>query len=245
MSESREEEASQTPPIPPALEPAPLAEEAPLDLGGKIAQLERLVRSVARDSLALSRGQRDAEAQLQAIQTHLDDLELTTKGVGQTVWRAVQEALGQLQNAEAHYAGAIRELEARVRAEIQWQVYRSAAQSMLPALDDMDLVIGNQRALARKAAAGAAQAQDSVLEAMVMVRRKLVEGLRALGLEEIPIQEGATRFDPAWHEVTEPDISPEFLDDAGAPPGIIYRVRRAGFQFDGRIFRVARVLVKS
>jgi molecular chaperone GrpE (heat shock protein) len=221
--------------------------EGPLpDLGDKIVQLERVVRSVGRDSLALTRGQREAEATLQAILARLDDLELATKGMSQTVWRATQESVGQLQNAEAHFAGAIRELEARIRNELQWQLYKNAAQAILPALDDMDLVIGNQRALAKKAAAGQAAAHDdSLLEAMILVRHKLVEGLRRLGLEEISIEEEVTPFDPAWHEAVQSDIPAEFLDDEGVPVGTIFRVRRAGFQLNGRIFRVPQVLVKS
>lgn len=206
----------------------------------KLSRLEKVVRGAGRDSLAIVRGQRETQTTLQAIQARLDDLELTTKGLSQTVWRAAQESQGHLQNAEQHFAGALRELEKRVREEMQWQLYKSTLQAIFPALDDMDLVIGNQKVLAEKSGE-----EDGFLEAMILVRKKLSEGLRTLGLEEITIEEGVTPFDPSLHEAVEPDIPLDLLSDKAVPPGTIIRVRRTGHRFGGRIFRVPQVLIKK
>lgn len=225
------------------VETPPMSEEETAmmlpDLVDQLSRLEKVVRGLGRDSLTLTRGQRETHSTLQTIQSRLDDLDLTIKGLSQTVWRATQESQGHLQNAEQHFAGAIRELETRVREEIKWQLYKSAAQAILPALDDLDLVLGNQQVLVQRAGE-----EDPLLEAMLLVRNKFSEGLGALGLEEIPIEEGVTQFDPALHQVVEPDIPDELLNGPGFSSGTIIRIRRRGYNLNGRIFRVPQVLIK-
>lgn len=230
--------------IPEKMEPeivpgAGKVEERLQGLAETLFRLEKVVRSEGRDNLALVRGQKDTQTALQTILARLDEFELTNKGLAQTVWRTAQDSQSHMQNAEQHFAGAIRELEARMREEMQWQIYRSALQAIFPALDDMDLVIINQRDLNRQAGR-----EDALLEAMVLIRQKLADGLRTLGLEEITIIEGVTRFDPSVHQSVEAD-TPALPQDEEVPPGTIIRVRRVGYRLNGQIFRVPQVLVQS
>lgn len=208
------------------------------DFADKFSKLEKVIRGMGRDTLDILRGQKDVEAILQTVLSRLDDLELLAKGTSQTVWHAAKDSREQLQSAQDHFAGAIRELEARVREEMQWQFLRSILEVICPALDDMDLIIATQKMLMKNAAE-----KDSFLEAMILVRRKFSEGLKAIGLEEIVIKEGITRFDPNSHEAVESDIPDTLLESEGLAPGTIMRVRRAGYGFNGRIIRVPQVLV--
>ena len=54
----------------------------------------------------------------------------------------------------------------------------------------------------------------------------------------------STQFEPGSHEAVEADIPADLLPDKELSPGTIIRVRRAGYRFDGRVFRVPQVLVK-
>jgi len=204
----------------------------------KFGKLEKAIRVMGRDMLDITRGQKDVATVLQTVLSRLDDLELLAKGTSQTVWRAAKETQGQLQSSHDQFAGAIRELEARVREEMQWQLRWSVLEAICPALDDMDLIIATHKLPAKSA-----DGEDGFLEAMILVRRKFSEGLKVIGLEEIAIEEGVTHFDPKLHEAVESDIPDALLGNEDLTPGTIMRVRRAGFGFNGRIMRVPQVLV--
>lgn len=208
------------------------------DLGEKISRLEKVVRGSGRDMLALTRGQRETQEAVQALQTRLDDLELAIKGVSQNVWRASQENQARSQAVEDQVAGVLRDLEKRVRDELQFQIYKNAVQAIFPALDDMDHVLEQGSALE------GAQA-DGVLQAMLLVRRKFNDSLRRLGLDEIEVREGQTLFDPALHQAAAPDLVPPGLQEKDAPPGTILKVIRAGYGLNGRVLRAPQVIVKS
>jgi molecular chaperone GrpE (heat shock protein) len=79
----------------------------------------------------------------------------------------------------------------------------------------------------------------------MLVRQKLVEGLRALGLEEIAVEPGVTVFDPAVHQVAERDLPEGLVLDTDVPRGTVLFRRRAGFQLSGRVFRPPQVIVKT
>ena len=207
-------------------------------------RLERLVRGMARESLEIARGQREIQASLQGLPAALEAVDLSLKGVSQQVWRYTQDGQAGISNAEQHFAGAIRELEARLRAELQSLIYRNACLALLPALDDLDLVIGNQRSLQPEA-----DGDDHLLQAVAIVRQKLAEGLRALGLEEIPVEAGRTTFDPALHQAVESDLAagipaPRDLP-RDLPRGTILMVRRAGYRINGGVLRTPQVIIAS
>jgi molecular chaperone GrpE (heat shock protein) len=230
---------NQDPNIPPAV---PAAEGATPEGGGapdRLDRLERLVRGVSRDNLELQRGQQEVLAAVAAMRGRMEDLDLTLKGVAQTVGRAVQEGQAGVQNAEKHFAGALRELEARVREEMQWQIQRGALQAVFPAVDDLELIIAHERQ-----AAGGAVPAGSVLEALVMVRQKMMDGLRSIGLDEIAVEPGVTRFDPAVHQLTASDLAAGAVPDLDVPRDTILILRRPGYRFQGRVFRAPQVIVK-
>jgi molecular chaperone GrpE (heat shock protein) len=198
-------------------------------------RLEKVVRGMGRDNLAIARGQQEAQNVLASIVSRLGDLDLALKGMAQTTWRAAQERLGQAQDVEKHFAGALRELEKRVRDELLWQVQRSTILAIFPALDDMVRVLEQQRQLST------AGDEDPLLEAMALVHHRFLEGLRAIGLEEIRVEIGVTRFDPALHEAV--DTAGADKAAVGGPSGTIAAVRRLGYKIQDRVFRAPQVWV--
>ncbi len=198
-----EEKMTQSNPIGPATpaeSPPPAADLTALS--EKIAQLERVVRGMGRDSLEASRAQREAQELLQKLQTQLDEMRLDSKGILQTVWRTGQESQASMTKAEDHFGAAIRELEARLREEMKWQLQRGLMQAIYPALDDLDLIIANQREMAKQSAQ-----PDSLLDAIILVRSKFNANLYMLGLEEIKIEVGVAQFDPSQHEMVPSDLA--------------------------------------
>ncbi len=204
----------------------------------KMGQLERLVRASGRDTLTLGRAQQDSLAALQSVMTLLNNLDLDLKGVSQMVWRATQENQQTIQGVEEHYAGALRDLEKRIREEIHIQTLRSLMRGLLPALDDLDLILSQQ-------ARTDTVAEEPFVKGVQLVRRKIVQGLREQGFEEIPVQPGKTSYDPQKYEVVEADIPGSLFEQPDAAPQTILFVRRAGFTYNGQVFRAPQVFVKE
>lgn len=113
------------------------------------SRLEKLVRGMGRDSLSLARDQQEARSTLATIVSRMDELDLAIKGLAQTSWRAAQERLTQAQDTEKHFAGALRELESRMREEILWQAERGTLAAIFPALDDMVRVLDTNASCSR------------------------------------------------------------------------------------------------
>jgi molecular chaperone GrpE (heat shock protein) len=203
------------------------------------SRLERLVRGMGRDSLSLARDQQEARSTLATIVSRMDELDLAIKGLAQTSWRAAQERLTQAQDTEKHFAGALRELESRMREEILWQAERGTLAAIFPALDDMVRVLEHQRELL--AAEGR---EDPFVEAMELVHHKILAGLRMLGLEEIPVEVGVTHFDPQLHEAVESRDSSSADRRDSLPSGTIIGLKRPGYVVRGKVFRPPEVLVK-
>lgn len=226
----------------PAANPSP-AEPPPPDLSAlaeKLAALERVVRGMARDSLETNHAQREALELIQKLQTQMDEMRLESKGILQTVWRTGQESQASMAKAEDHFGAAIRELEARLKDEMKWQLQRGLMQSIFPALDDLDLIILNQRELNRQSGQ-----PDHLLSAIMLVRSKFQANLRMMGLEEIKIEEGVALFDPSQHELTPSDLAVPPRQDGSQPKGTILCVRRAGYRYLDKIFRYPQVIVKE
>ncbi len=129
--------------------------------------------------------------------------------MAQSAHRAVQEGQAGVQNAEKHFAGALRSWKPRPRGDAVAD-QRGALEAVFPALDDLELVIAHERQTA-----GGDVPAGSVLRALVMVRQKLMDGLRAIGLEEIVVEPGVTVFDPALHQHTAADLPPEAIPGSG------------------------------
>lgn len=224
--------ANPSPAVPPPSELTALTE--------KLAALERVVRGMARDNLETSHAQREALELIRNLQTQMEEMRLESKGILQTVWRAGQESQASMTKAEDHFGAAIRELEARLKDEMKWQLQRGLMQAIFPALDDLDLIILNQRELNRQSGQS-----DALLSAIMLVRSKFQANLRMLGLEEIIIEEGVTLFDPALHELTPSDLAVPPRVEESMPKGTILCVRRSGYRYLDKIFRYPQVIVKE
>lgn len=177
------------------------------------------------------------------IEDKLARLERVIRSTGQDsveLLRRLQAIEKTVQGSEEHYAGALRELEARVREELQWQIHKGCLLAVMPGLDDLDLVIIHERGRA-----GGDVAEGSVLEALLLVRQKIADGLRTFGLEEIRVEPGSTVFDPTVHQGTDPDLPAGIVPDLDVPRGTILLQRRTGYRLNGRVIRPAQVIVKT
>jgi molecular chaperone GrpE (heat shock protein) len=177
------------------------------------------------------------------IDDKLARLERIIRSMGQDsveLLRRLQEIEKTIQGSEEHYAGSLRELESRVRDELQWQIHKGCLLAVMPGLDDLDLVIIHGRGRA-----GGSVEEDSVLEALLLVRQKISDGLRTFGLEEIRIEPGSTIFDPAVHQGADSDLPSGIVPDLDVPRGTILLQRRTGYRLKGRVIRPAQVIVKT
>ncbi len=169
-------------------------------------------------------------------------LERIVRSMGQDsaeLLRRLQDIEKTIQGAEEHYAGSLRELEARVREELQWQIHKSCLLAVMPGLDDLDLVITHEQGRM-----GGEVAEGSLLEALLLVRQKIADGLGTFGLDEIRVTPGETAFDPAVHQVAPSDLPAGVVPELDVPRGTILLQRRAGFRLNGRVIRPAQVIVK-
>ena len=66
-----------------------------------------------------------------------------------------------------------------------------------------------------------------------------------LGLQEIPVEAGVTRFDPKLHEAADSRAAPVPGPQDNIPPGTILAVKRPGYMVRDRVFRPPLVLVKG
>ncbi len=177
------------------------------------------------------------------IEDKLARLERIVRSMGQDsveLLRRLQGIEKSIEGSEEHYAGSLRELEARVREELQWQIHKGCLLAVMPGLDDLDLVITHERSRA-----GGDIAEGSVLEALLLVRQKIADGLRTFGLEEIRVEPGSTVFDPAVHQGADSDLPAGIVPDLDVPRGTILLQRRTGYRLNGRVIRPAQVIVKT
>ena len=154
-----------------------------------LSRLERVVRASNKDSMEVARGQREMQQTVQALRERMDDLELQIKGLTQESLQAAQKSQELSQTAKVHFAEALRDLEKRIKEDMQWEFNRATALAVFPALNDLDLVIEQQRLLN-------GGEDDSLLEAVEMVRGKFDQALQKLGWRQIEIKIGETKFDP-------------------------------------------------
>lgn len=188
-------------------------------------------------------GNGPADGSGSAIEDKLARLERIIRSMGQDsveLLRRLQAIEKTIEGSEEHYAGSLRELEGRVREELQWQIHKGCLLAVMPGLDDLDLVLIHERDRA-----GGDVAEGSLLEALLLVRQKIADGLRTFGLEEIQVEAGTTVFDPAVHQGADSDLPAGVVPDLDVPRGTILLQRRSGFRLNGRVIRPAQVIVKT
>jgi molecular chaperone GrpE (heat shock protein) len=202
-----------------------------------LARLERVVRASNKDSMEVARGQRELQQSMRDLNTRVDEFELQVKGLTQETWRTAKESQTLSQNATEHFAGALRDLEKRIREDMQWEFNRSTALAIFPALNDLDLIIDQQHLLN-------GDDDDPLLEAVELVREKFDQALQKMGWQEIDIKIGVTKFDPEKHEGVVPQDGFS-MDDFDVPPGTIVKIHRRGYYRGNHILRSAQVIVKK
>ena len=202
-----------------------------------LSRLERVVRASNKDSMEMARGQREIQQSVQELRQRMDELELQVKGLTQETWRTAKESQTLSQTAKEHFAEALRDLEKRIREDMQWEFNRSTALAIFPALNDLDLVIDQQHHLNDGE-------DDSLLEAIELVRGKFDQALQKLGWREIEIKVGETKFDPEKHEGVEPKEGFS-MEDYKVPAGTILKVQRSGYLRGDHVLRSAQVVVKK
>ena len=121
----------------------------------------------------------------------------------------------------------LRRREERARDDGARKAYEGMCKELLPVLDNLQMAVD----------AGGTE-PDRVLDGVRMVLGQFVNALDRVGLSRVPSQAGSP-FDPNLHEAMQMVPS----DDVAT--GQIVAELTAGFQFDRRLLRAARVIVAS
>jgi len=117
---------------------------------------------------------------------------------------------------------------ARERIELADRAQAALVMKLLDILDDVDRIVASDPGTATPA----------LLEAMLLVDKKLRKELEAAGLERIdPVGQP---FDPAWHEAVSVLAPPEPEQDH-----TVAATFQVGYRFRGSLVRPARVQVYS
>jgi len=117
---------------------------------------------------------------------------------------------------------------ARERLELADRAQAALVMKLLDILDDVDRIVASDPSTPTPA----------LLEAMLLVDKKLRKELEAAGLERIdPVGQ---LFDPAWHEAVSV-VAPL----AGEPDHSVSLTFQVGYRFRGSLVRPARVQVYS
>jgi molecular chaperone GrpE len=136
----------------------------------------------------------------------------------------------QFVDLRGHFTKELGGLASSLRAEAMRDAAVDLFNALAPALDDLDHVLIES---------STEEARGT--QTLRIIRRRLREALGKLGIQEIPIEERVTAFDPEVHDGEPYDGSPEALD--GLPPGTIVKVARTGYRAGDRLLRSSKVSV--
>jgi molecular chaperone GrpE (heat shock protein) len=162
-----------------------------------------------------------------AVQPLVAMLQATAK----TGSRSDQDRKQQFLDLRAHITQENERLAEALRSRIVEEAAVEVFRGVVPAMDEIDHVL-------REKTIADGRGGDSIR----LVRRKLRDALSRLGIEEIPIEEGVTDFDPELHEGKPHDGEGD--DDAGGlAAGTIARLDRIGYMAGDRVLRCALVTV--
>ncbi len=153
------------------------------------------------------------------IEDKLARLERIVRSMGQDsveLLRRLQGIEKSIEGSEEHYAGSLRELEARVREELQWQIHKGCLLAVMPGLDDAQLPTCETRGVLGTTAGtiGALEATEAIkLLAGIpplLEGKLLICDLREMDFRIVDIQ---TRPDCRVCQVKEPSavLGPEKL----------------------------------
>ena len=165
-----------------------------------------------------------------AVASLLPMLQFTAKGLE----RSDRNREQQLLELRGHFTDEVDRLGASLRLEASKQAALDVFKAVLPALDDIDVVL-------RQDGGSPSTSGGRSVEAMRMVRDKIAGAFARLGIEAIAIEPGTTRFDAEVHQ-GEPYGGPADVV-AGVAPDTIVEVRSTGYRTDELLIRPAKVVV--
>lgn len=152
------------------------------------------------------------------------EVEAAEGGDDGTADARVAELEDQILRLRAEFANFRRRVD-RDRSEYLRHAKGEAVTALLPVLDDLDRAVG----------ALEPGVPEHFAQGLVLLRQKMLEALRGLGLEEIEA-EGAA-FDPNLHEA----VSAVHLGDV--PPMTVTKSFTRGYTLGGKVLKPARVEV--
>jgi len=130
----------------------------------------------------------------------------------------------------------LEKLRSAIQVELRIRAVHQVLRDILPVLNDLDEEV--------KALGGAAGASDEeVLRPLQNTRRRIYAALRKFGLEQLPVVEKETDFDPELHECVGTTASGEGAGEI--PAGRIVAVKRNGYFFRGDLFQTPLVIIKG
>lgn len=138
----------------------------------------------------------------------------------------------------AYFTDEIGRLRDSIIGELRLRAAQQLLQEMVPVLNDLDdLLARSEEALQNETTA-------RLWRALQAFRRRLFNGMRRLGLEELEVLENQTVFDPYLHEcVNSIDELPP--GDDAPPPGTVVRVKRKGYLFQSQLFQAPQVIIQG
>ncbi len=135
----------------------------------------------------------------------------------------------QFLDLRGHFTAEIDRLAASLRLDAAKQAAVDVFAAVMPALDDIDIVLAASPADGKEAAA------------LRMVHDKLKAAFARIGVHEIPVEPRETNFDAEIHE----GVVYEGADANDLDPDTIVELRRAGYRTDELVIRPAKVAVTS
>jgi molecular chaperone GrpE (heat shock protein) len=221
-------------PAPAAAESAtnlPVAVEAPADVPTLVARVAKMMNKVVQDLASVGQS---AAAISQAMTDGFGKLQVTFAMLTKQVATNDVKIDGNLVELRKQFAADLAALRESLGAEV---MSIAVERIMLTAVAD---VIDNAEVVLAQAGAAA----DPTVNALRMIRDKLLAAFRGMGVELVPIVTGTTKFDENVHEVAalaqanDPQV-------ADLPPLVITGVYNHGYTLNGRPIRRARVVMKG
>jgi molecular chaperone GrpE len=172
---------------------------------------------------------RESEEAAGQVSLDLDEMLEETKRERDEYLELAQRTRADFENYRRRVARETEEAARRGKA--------SLAAELVPALDNLERALVAAGIDPAAALEGAAGADGSLEQGVILTYRELRETLNRAGVESYdPTGE---RFDPEWHEALS------VREAEGAEPGTVIEVVQKGYRLDGQLIRAARVVVSD
>jgi molecular chaperone GrpE (heat shock protein) len=126
----------------------------------------------------------------------------------------------------------LEKLRSAIQVELRIRAAQQILRDLLPVLNDLDEEIHTVECLPPEETA-------RLLRPLQSTRRRIYAALRKLGLEQIPVTEGETEYNPELHECAG---TVEVETSAGTT-GRIVSLKRQGYFFRGELYQASLVVI--